>query len=379
MRERHTHRRVCGQLTRHTGAVMSQRGMTEPSSAVRRLVQAMPKAELHLHLDGCLRPQTALELAQHYGIDAPCTWTDMFDALVADAHPGSQAELLKSFELPLKLMQHRDALARITAELVEDKAADRVQYMEIKWAPAFHCEAGLTVDEVIEIVASAASAAAAQRGVVVRLTVVALRSSSPADTVAVARAAVAHRAAGVTGFDLAGFEAADPDPTVHAAAFEVARAGGLGITLHSGELLDDGALVWRALEVRPDRIAHGASAAADPTLIAELIARNVTLDLCPTSNVQAGTVAEFADHPLVTLLRAGVPVTINTDDTTISDITLSEEWLSCIRELGLTLPELWRCNLHALDAAFLDETTRAVLRAQFEAWAASIPELHADL
>ena len=112
--------------------------VTEPTSAVRRLVQAMPKAELHLHLDGCLRPQTALDLAAQFGVEAPTTWDGMFDALVAAAHPGSQAELLRSFELPLQLMQHREALARITTDLVEDKAADNVRYMELKWAPAVH-------------------------------------------------------------------------------------------------------------------------------------------------------------------------------------------------------------------------------------------------
>jgi adenosine deaminase len=327
-------------------------------------------------LDGCLRPTTAIELAAQYGIVAPRTYTAMFDALVAAAHPGSQAELLKSFELPIKLMQHRDALARVTTDLVEDKAADRVRYMEIKWAPALHLEAGLTLDDAVATVAAAASAAARRCDVVVRLTVVAMRSAAPADNVEVARVAVAHRAEGISGFDLAGFEAAHPDPTIHAEAFEVARAGGLGLTVHSGELLDDGALVWRALQLRPHRIAHGASAAADPSLIAELIERRVTLDLCPTSNVQAGTVATLADHPLVALLRQGVPVTINTDDTTISDVTLSEEWCSCVRELGLTLPELWRCNLHALEAAFVDEPTRASLLASFRAWAAAIPELH---
>lgn len=350
--------------------------MTQPISAVRRLVQAMPKAELHLHLDGCLRPATAIELAAQYGVAAPRTFTGMFHALVAPPHPGSQAELLKSFELPLQLMQHRDALVRITADLVEDKVADRVRYMEIKWAPAFHCEAGLSVDEVITIVADAAAAAGARCGAVVRLTVVALRSADPAANVQLAHTAVAHRSLGVTGFDLAGFEAAHPDPTIHAEAFEVARAGGLGLTVHAGELLDDGALVRRALELRPHRIAHGASSIGDPALMAELTDRGVTLDLCPTSNVQAGTVAQFADHPLVRLVRAGVPVTINTDDTTISDITLSEEWLSCIGELGLTLPELWTCNVHALQAAFVDEATRAALIAEFRAWGAALPELH---
>ncbi len=346
------------------------------TSAVRRLVQTMPKAELHLHLDGCLRPATALELAAQYGVAAPRTFAGMFDALVAPAHPGSQAELLKSFELPLRLMQHREALARITTDLVEDKVADRVRYMEIKWAPAFHCEGGLSLGEVITVVADAAAAAAERCGAVVRLTVVALRSADPSANVQLAHEAVAHRALGVTGFDLAGFEAAHPDPTIHAEAFDVARAGGLGLTVHAGELLDDGALVRRALELRPHRIAHGASAIGDAALMAELAERGITLDLCPTSNVQAGTVAEFREHPLVRLLRAGVPVTINTDDTTISDVTLSEEWLSCVRELGLTLPELWACNLHALQVAFVDEPTRATLLAEFRGWGAAIPELH---
>ena len=352
--------------------------MSGVTSSVRRLVQAMPKAELHLHLDGCLRLQTALDLAAEFGVDAPTTWDGMFDVLVAAEHPGSQAELLNSFVLPLKLMQRRAALTRITTDLVEDKAADNVRYMELKWAPAVHLEEGLTIDEVVETVAAAASAAADRLRVVVRLCVVAMRSHDPALNVEVARSAVRHRDAGVSGFDLAGFEEADPDPTVHAAAFEVARGGGLGIAVHTGELLDDGALVWRALKLRPDRISHGACAAADPMLVAELIARGITLDLCPTSNVQAGTVANFADHPLPALIRAGAPVTINTDDTTISDITLSEEWLSCVRILGVTLPELWACNLHALAVAFVDAATRAELRAQFDEWAKRIPELHRD-
>ncbi len=349
--------------------------MSDPASAVRRLIEAMPKAELHLHLDGGLRPATAIELARQYGIDAPTTWHGMFDALVAPPRPGSQAELLKAFELPIALMQHRDALARIATELVEDKAADRVRYAEIKWAPSFHRRAGLSLHDVIEAVAVATDVAARRCGIDVRLTVVAIRADSPAATAEVAAAAVAHHALGVTGFDLAGYEAADPDPTVHRAAFEIARAGGLGITVHAGELLDDGSLVARALELEPDRIAHGASAVASESVMQALIDRGVTLDLCPTSNLQAGTVDRFADHPLPLLVRRGVPVTINTDDLTISDVTLSEELVKCQRELGLTLPEIWRCTTHAIDAAFVDEPTRHRLRDEFDQWAARIPEL----
>lgn len=346
------------------------------TSAVRRLVGSMPKAELHLHLDGCLRPVTALELARRHDVDAPTTYEAMFDALVAPAHPGSQAELLHTFDLPLRLMQYPDALERIATELVEDKAADRVRYMEIKWAPSLHLVEGLSLDEVIRIVATATAAAADRCGVEARLCVVAIRADEPATTDAVARAAVDHRGDVVTGFDLAGYEAAYPDPTVHASAFEIARSGALGTTVHTGELLDDGALVWRALELQTDRISHGGSSVHDEALMDRLIERGVTLDLCPTSNVQAGTFATFADHPLVTLLRRGVPVTVNTDDTTISDITLSEEMLSCVDVLGLTLPELWQCNLHALRAAFVDDATRDRLLTEFREWAAFVPELH---
>ena len=335
----------------------------------------MPKAELHLHLDGCLRPNTAIELVQRHGIDAPTTWQGMFEALVAPAHPGSQAELLRSFDLPIAIMQYRDALERVTVELVEDKAADRVRYMELKWAPGFHLLQGLTLHDVIDTVATAAEVAARRFGVEVRLTVVAVRAASPAQNVEVARAAVAFRDRGVTGFDLAGYEATDPDPTVHAEAFEVARAGGLGLTVHAGELIDDGSLVARALRLRPQRIAHGPWASASPAVMDELIRRGVTLDLCPTSNVQAGTVPNFADHPLPKLIRAGVPVTINTDDTTVSDITLSEELVSCVGELGLTLAEIWQCTLHALEVAFVDEPTRVRLLSEFREWGRWIPEL----
>ncbi|CAN0477964.1 unnamed protein product, partial [Phaeothamnion confervicola] len=172
--------------------------MAEPSTAVRRLLQSMPKAELHLHLDGCLRPVTALELAAQHDIDAPRTYFGIFDAMVAAEHPGSQAELLQSFALPISLMQTAEALHRIAAELVEDKAADRVRYMEIKWAPAVHLEAGLTLDEVIWAVATGAREAGDRLGVVVTLTAVAMRSHDVATNVAVAEAAVRNCTLGVT-------------------------------------------------------------------------------------------------------------------------------------------------------------------------------------
>ena len=286
---------------------------------LRRLVQAMPKAELHLHLDGSVRIDTALDLAQTRGIDAPRDWVGMSAALIAPMPCADQAELLRTFDLPIALMQDAEALERITA----------------------------------------------------------LRSHEPAANVVLAETAARFRDRGLTGWDLAGPEAAFPDPLFHGMAFEAARAGGLRITLHAGEW-GGSAQVRRALALEPERIAHGPGAVDDPALCAELIARGVTLDLCPTSNAQAGIVPSVADHPLARLQRAGVSVTLSTDDTTVSDLTLSEEYLRAVEVIGLTLPELWAMDRRALEVAFATDADTAPLRHAFRAWGATIPELEQD-
>ncbi len=343
---------------------------------VARLIEAMPKAELHLHLDGSLRVATALELARTRGVDAPKTWRGMFDALVAPMPCRDQAELLRAFDLPIALMQDAEALERITEELVETKAAEGVRYVEIRWGPLLHVAGGLSMEDGIEAVVRAAERAAARTGTVVRLIATALRSHDPVDNARLAEVAVRFRDRGLTGWDLAGDEAGFPDPAAHTRAFEVARAGGLRITVHAGEW-GGAAQVRRALVVAPQRIAHGERASDDAALVAELTSRGIPLDLCPTSNFQAGTVPSIAEHTVARLFRAGAPVTISTDDTTVSNVTLTEEYGRCVAEIGLTLPELWAIDRYALDVAFADEATLAPLRAEFDAWAAGIPELAA--
>jgi adenosine deaminase len=344
--------------------------MNDPESAsltgrsLRRRVEAMPKAELHLHLDGSLRVDTALDLARTRGVDAPRDRAGMSAALIAPMPCADQAELLRAFDLPVALLQDAEALEQVTAELVETKAADGVRYVEIRWGPLRHVAGGLSLSDGIEAVCRGAKDGEARTGTVVRLICTALRSHDPAANVVLADTAIRFRHRGLTGWDLAGPEAAFPDPLAHAAAFEVARAGGLRITLHAGEW-GGAAQVRRALAVSPERIAHGPSAVDDPALWAELIARGVTLDLCPTSNWQAGIVPSIAAHPLARLHRAGVSVTLSTDDTTVSDLTLSDEYVRAVDTIGLTLPELWAIDRHALDVAFADEAVLVPLRAAF--------------
>jgi len=338
--------------------------------ALQTLIEAMPKAELHLHLDGSVRVETALELARTRRIEAPRTAAGMAGALIAPERCADQAELLRAFDLPIALMQDAEALERIAAELVEAKAADGVRYVEVRWGPLLHTRRGLGLADGIAAVLRGSNAAAARTGTTVRLICTAIRSHEPEDNTRLAEAASRFCDAGLTGWDLAGPEEAFPDPLLHAAAFGAARAGGLRITLHAGEW-GGAAQVRRALELRPERIAHGPGAIDDPSLVAELIARGVALDLCPTSNVQAGIVASLEEHPLALLHRAGVAVTLSTDDTTVSDVSLSDEYERAVERIGLTPEELWAIDRRALDVAFADEPTLRPLRLAFDEWAAA--------
>jgi adenosine deaminase len=344
------------------------------SPAVEMLLEDMPKAELHLHLDGSMRVETALELARSRGIAAPRTPEDMAAALIAPMPCVDQAELLRAFDLPIALMQDADALERVTYELVETKAAEKVRYVEIRWGPLLHLTRGLSIADGIAAVCRGARRGAAATGVEVRLISTAIRSHDPSANVQLAETAARFRDQGLVGWDLAGPEAAFPNPIVHGRAFEAARAAGLRITIHAAEW-GGAAQIRRSLALSPERIAHGAAAIEDPALCSELIARGISLDLCPTSNVQAGVVASLAEHPLARLHRLGVPVTLSTDDTTVSDITLTEEYRRALTDVGVTLPELWAINRGALDVAFADEDALVPLRIAFDAWASGVREL----
>ena len=354
-----------------TGAVARPR-LAAPADPIDRhaWLLAMPKAELHLHLDGSLRIETALDLARTRNVDAPRDVAGMRRALIAPMPCRDQAELLRAFELPIALMQDAEALERIAAELVETKAAEGVRYAELRWAPTLHTQRGLSLADVIGAVARGTREAAARTEVEVRLICTAMRSADADANVHLARAAARAIDDGLTGWDLAGPEEAFPDPMLHAASFAVARDDGLRLTVHAGEW-GGAPQVRRSLALDPERIAHGPGAIDDPELCRELAARGVSLDICPTSNWQAGIVPSIAEHPLARLHRLGVPVTLSTDDTTVSELTLTDEYERALDLIGLTVDELWAIDRAALDVAFADKPTLVRLREDFDAWAAA--------
>jgi adenosine deaminase len=247
--------------------------------------------------------------------------------------------------------------------------------MEIRWAPLLHTRKGLTGRQVVEAAWRGAHGAAKHRDVHVRLIATLMRSHPPqANLDFVLDMAQEGIPDGLVAVDLAGPEARFPDPEAHRGALDMARDLGLHVTVHAGEW-GGAAQVRRSLTVEPERIAHGPLAIDDPDLVADLAAGGTWLDLCPTSNTQARIVSAYGDHPFRRLLHAGVRVTLNTDDLTVSDITLSEEYARAVEQLGVTLPELWAVDTAAIEAAFCGEPTKEALREAFLAWGSGIPEL----
>lgn len=318
-----------------------------------------------------MRPATAVELGGALGMRFDLEEAERL--LVAPPQGRDQAELLTYFDLPLELLQTAPALRRVTAELIADMAADGIVYGEIRWAPRLHLRDGLSVAAVIDAVAD--GVADARRSLAasmpeIGLIVTAMRSHPPPANVELARVAGAHGPP-VVGFDLAGPEAAYPAPP-HAAAFRAAEAEGLRLTAHAGEV-PGSERIRDVIGLGIERIAHGVTVASDPELIALVRARDLTLDLCPTSNVQAGIVASLAAHPLALLHRAGVSVTLSTDDRTVSATTLTDEIIAVCAALELRPDELAAIQLNAFDRAFASSAVMGPLRrdaaAAWSAWA----------
>ena len=330
----------------------------------------LPKAELHQHLDGSVRPATAVELAEAIGV--PLTLEEATARMVGPERCADQAELLGFFDLPVALLQVAPALERTADELVTDLAADGIRYAEVRWAPRLHLERGLSVEAVVEAVASGVVRAVERIGPaapLVGLIVTAMRQHPPAANAELARTAGAIGSP-VVGFDLAGPEADWPAPP-HAIAFVAAREAGLSLTAHAGEVPGPGR-IREALDLGVRRIAHGATAIDDPGLVDLLRGRDVTLDLCPTSNVQAGLVAGLADHPLAALHRAGVSVTISTDDRTVTGTSLTGEMARVASALELTAVELAEIALNGFARGFappaLLEPLHDEARRAWDAW-----------
>ncbi|MFL0179992.1 adenosine deaminase [Mycobacterium sp. SMC-15] len=328
----------------------------------------VPKALLHDHLDGGLRPATVVDIAGQVGYDGlPETDPDELATWFRTrSHSGSLERYLEPFSHTVAVMQTPEALHRVARECVEDLAADAVVYAEVRFAPELHIEGGLSFDEVTDAVLAGFAdgerdAAAAGREITVRCLVTAMRHAALSREIA--ELAIRFRDNGVVGFDIAGAEAGYP-PSRHLDAFEYMRDHNARFTIHAGEAFGLPSIHEAIAFCGADRLGHGVRITDDITvdddgsvrlgrLAAILRDKRVPLELCPSSNVQTGAVDSIAEHPFDLLARARLRVTINTDNRLMSDTTMSREMWVLAETFGYGWADLQRFTVNAMKSAFI--------------------------
>ncbi|WP_346536591.1 adenosine deaminase [Micromonospora sp. DPT] len=334
----------------------------------------VPKALLHDHLDGGLRPATVVELAAEVGHELPTTDPEALGRwFVEAANSGSLERYLETFAHTVAVMQTAPALRRVARECALDLAADGVVYAEVRFAPEQHLEQHLTLDEVVEAVVAGfveGSEQAAAAGTPIRIGTLLTAMRHAARSQEIAELAVRHRDAGVVGFDIAGAEAGFP-PTRHLDAFEYLQRENFHFTIHAGEAFGLPS-IWQAIQwCGADRLGHGVRIVDDitpgpPPVLGRLAAyvrdKRIPLELCPSSNVQTGAAASIADHPIGLLRDLRFRVTVNTDNRLMSGTSMSREMALLVDAFGYGWKELQWFTINAMKSAFIpfDERLRII-------------------
>jgi len=321
-----------------------------------------PKALLHDHLDGGLRPATVVELAAAVGHELPETDPDRLgEWFAAAADSGSLERYLATFAHTVAVMQTEEALRRVARECALDLAADGVVYAEVRFAPEQHLERGLDLDGVVEAVHAgfvAGCREAAGQGRQIRIGTLLTAMRHAARSQEIAELAVRHRDTGVVGFDIAGAEAGFP-PTRHLDAFEYLQRENFHFTIHAGEAFGLPS-IWQAIQwCGADRLGHGVRIVDDITggrlgrLSSYVRDKRIPLELCPSSNVQTGAAPSIAEHPIGLLHDLRFRVTVNTDNRLMSGTSMSREMALLAEAFGWGWADLQWLTVNAMKSAFI--------------------------
>lgn len=309
------------------------------------MIEELKKVELHLHLDGSVLVETAEELLNENNLDNLMKTTDEVTNLT---------DYLKKFDIPIKIMQTKDNLIRISNEIIKQLKEDNVIYAEIRFAPNFHTTI-LTLEEVVDSILKGLK----DNSIKTNLILCMMRGSSFEDNKKIIDLANKYLNKGVCAIDLAGDEIKYPT-YMYEDLFKYADELNIPYTIHAGEAgtindLDD------AIKLNPKRIGHGIKAINNEKIINKLINNNITLEICPTSNVQTHNVDKYINHPIKKLRDKGVLLTINTDNRTVSNITLNEEYRLLQNNFSFTNKDFEEFNINAINSSFLKEEEKQEL------------------
>jgi adenosine deaminase len=338
----------------------------------RELIARLPKSELHVHLDGSLRPATMLDLAARAGVRLATDDAEALNRLMVVEDARNLEDYLQRFEITIALLQSEAAIERVAYEMVADAARQNIRYLEVRYCPVLSQRGGLSLEAVTEAELSGLQRGEAEFGLVARAIHSSLRQLPSEVSEEIAHHAVAWRDRGVVGFDIAGGEAGWPAGP-HRRSFEIAAEGGLGITVHAGEAAGPDSVAEAVHRCRANRLGHGTRLYQDPALQDYVRDRRILVEINITSNIQTHAVAAAEQHPVRRYADAGLAVSLSSDNWLMSGTTVTDEYWLAHRALGFTRAEIDRMILDGMAAAFLPWPERRVLLDRTRAELAAIP------
>lgn len=314
--------------------------------------QALPKTDLHVHLDGSLRVETILELAREQRVELPATDVEGLRAAIGCGNNfGTLVEYLRGFDITLRVLQQEESLQRTAFELAEDAHRENVRYMEVRYSPMLHTRQGLKLTKVVEAVLDGLRLARERYGIKTNVILCGIRNISAESSYEMAELAVAYKNRGVVGFDLAGAEAEFPAKD-HKEAFQLVRDNNINTTIHAGEAYGPSSIAQAIHVCGAHRIGHGCRLREDGDLLHYVNDHRIPLECCPSSNVQTGAVKDLRTHPLKLYYDLGVRVTINTDNRMITDTSVSKELYLSHSEMGIPFDDIKRIIVAGFKSSF---------------------------
>lgn len=315
-------------------------------------LKQLPKVDLHCHLDGSLRFETVLDLAEKKKVKLPSDDKDkLHDMLVMGDECTSLTDYLKAFDITLSVMQDEESISRVSYELVEDCANENVWYIEVRFSPILHMQKGLTLHKVVDAVLRGLHEGEKKFGVKTGLIICAMRNFDPLSSLELAELCLAYKYRGVVGFDLAGEEEDFPAKD-HKEAFALTLKNNINCTIHAGESFGPESIHQAIHYCGAHRIGHGTSLRYDADLLNYVNDHRIPLEICLTSNKQTRAVPDLKHHPLRKYFDFGLRVTINTDNRLMSGTNVTKEYFIAAKELGFSLPEIKELIIFGFKSTF---------------------------
>jgi adenosine deaminase len=316
-------------------------------------LQRLPKTDLHCHLDGCLRIETILELAEEKKVKLPAQDPDALrEIVVVGEECQNLVDYLKAFDVTLSVMQDEDSLSRVAYELVEDCAAENIRYLEVRYSPILHTQKGLRLTQIVDAVHEGLMQGEKHFNVKTGTIICGMRNINPETSYRLAELAIAYKNRGIVAFDLAGAEEDFPAKK-HKDAFFLILKNNINCTLHAGESYGAESVHQAVHYCGAHRIGHGTRLKEDGDMLNYINDHRIPLEICLTSNVQTRAAKDFSDHPLRFYYDYGLRTTINTDNRLMSDTTVSRELYRAHKHLGFTLDEIVDLIVFGFKSAFM--------------------------